>query len=282
MLHGLFRFLLIVTASACGLSSPQLGQVVSPGVAEALFEHRAGGTDLVRTRVVFPSTDQGAPIGGALPAVIFIQGGLVPDARYRWWAEEIARAGYVVALPSHDFSLAIFSIDNGTSARALLADPPNSLLTGLVDPKKIAVAGHSLGGVVASKLALQGGFSALLLQASLPEASDVEPLSRLKHPSLSMAGEKDCSASLLSVTAGASKLASPTAFVVLQGVTHYQFTDSDAEDVSRGCASGVDLQTAHQRIVDVSLAFLSAALSTQPSTGEANLRAISGISVDAR
>ncbi len=272
----------LVVLAGCGLAQPRVGQGVSPGVAEAVFEHRAFGTDLVRTRVIFPANDDGTPRAGPFPAVVFIQGGLVPEGRYRWWAEELARAGYVVALPAHDLSLAIFTIDTGAEARALLVEPPSSLLSGLVDPRRIAVAGHSLGGVVAAKLVLQGGFQALLLEASLPDAPDEAALGHLPWPSLSLAGKNDCSAKLASVTAGSRTLASPTVLVVLDGVTHYQFTDSDREDVAKGCASGVDLQTAHQRIAAASRAFLDAALGPSPSVGAARLREVPGAEVTVR
>lgn len=274
--------LLAVVCAGCGEVSPRLGQPISPGVAEAVFEHRVAGARLVRTHVVFPASDDGSPRGGAHPAVVFIQGGLVPASRYRWWGEALAQAGYVVALPEHDLQLALFTIDNGADARALLATPPSSLLTGLVDPRRIAVAGHSLGGVVAAKLVLQGDFQALLLEASLPDAPDVAPLGRLKVPSLSLAGKNDCSASLASVTKGAEALNGPTALVVLDGVTHYQFTDRDTEDVARGCASGVDLDTAHARIVAAAVAFLGAAQSDAPGVGADALKAVAGAEVTAR
>ncbi len=274
--------LALLLLTGCGLATPRTGEVLSPGVAEAVFEHRAFGTDLLHTRVVFPAKDDGSPRTGPFPAVVFIQGGLVPESRYRWWAEAMAREGYVVALPTHAFDLALFTTDTGSEARKLLVAPPASLLTGLVDANRIAVGGHSLGGVVAAKLVLQGGFAALLIQASLPDAADKTPLSHLKVPSMSLAGSNDCSAALAKVTEGAQSLASPTALVVLDGVTHYQFTDSDREDVARKCASGIDLETAHARIVAASKAFLEAAMSGAPNVGVDALGAVPGSTVSAR
>lgn len=272
----------VVAATGCGPAEPRVGTPVGAGVAEAVFEHRANGSGLLRTRVVFPADAEGAPRPGPHPAVVFIQGGFVPESRYRWWAAALAEQGFVVALPSHDFQLALFSIDDGAAARALLVRPPASLLTNLVAPERIAVAGHSLGGVVAVKLALQGGFRALLLEASLPDTPDAVPLQGLRIPSLSLAGENDCSAPVASTSAGAQSLPSPTALVVLDGVTHYQFTDSDAEDVGRGCGAGVDLDTAHDRIVQVALAFFGAALGPTPSVGAPALAQVPGAQVTSR
>jgi len=278
----MWRFAPLLLLTGCGLASPRSGEVLSPGVAEAVFEHRGFGTDLLHTRIVFPARDDGTPRTGPFPAVVFIQGGLVPESRYRWWAEALAREGYVVALPTHAFDLAIFTIDSGSEARKLLVAPPPSLLTGLVDPNRVAVGGHSLGGVVAAKLSLQGGFAALLFEASLPDAADERGLSSLKVPSMSLAGSNDCSAALADVTEGAKSFASPTALVVLEGVTHYQFTDSEKEDVARNCAAGVDLQTAHARIVAASKAFLDAAMSARPNVGADALSAVPGSTVTTR
>ncbi len=52
----------------------------------------------------------------------------------------------------------------------------------------------------------------------------------LGMPSLSLAGRLDCSAKLEDVRAGFEKLPSPSALVVLDGVTHYQFTASEQPD----------------------------------------------------
>lgn len=244
------RSLVLLFLAACGPAGPT---VLSPGVAETVFEHRVHATDLVRTHVVYPADDTGAPRAGARPAVVFIHGGLVPAERYVWWAEALAKEGFVVALPEHPLQLALFDVDRGSAARDLI------IQRGLADPRRIAVAGHSLGGVVAAKLALQGGFSSLILEASLPDGPDAEPLGHLHIPSLSLAGRNDCSASLASVTEGWKALASPTTLAVLDGVTHYQFTDSDAEDQARGCAAGVPLADAHGRITAAVLAFLTGA-----------------------
>jgi hypothetical protein len=256
--------------------------VLTPGVARAAVEVRANGTDLVPVTVLFPADDAGLPVGRSRPALIFIQGGAVLPARYEWQAVELAKKGLVVALPRHPLDLAFFGIDHGAAARrALLAPEPGSFLDGLVDGQRLAVGGHSLGGVVSVKLALAGGFQAVIVEASFPDPADHAKLATSSVPSLFLAAKKDCQAKVDQVRAGWDKTPSPTALVVLEGVTHFQFTDSDAEDVKRQCPADVDLATAHGRIVAALDTFLSAALA-DGSVGAAGLAALEGAEVSTR
>lgn len=273
---------LVLGLSACGLATPRKGEVVGPGVARAQFERRANGTDLVRISVYFPADESGAPRAGPLPGVVFIQGGFVGTERYAWQAIALAEAGYVVAMPENALELAFFTVGYGQTARALLAAPPRgSALEGLVDDQRIAVAGHSLGSVVALKLALEGNFAAVLLEAGFPDSADLKKLPSFTTPSLSLAGELDCSAKLAAVRAGWDPLPSPTAFAVISGVTHYQFTDSDAEDVKKKCTPGKTIEEAHAAISAATIGFFDAALS-DGGVGEPALRVIEGVTVEAR
>ena len=274
--------LLFVLITGCTLAAPTSGKPVSEGVSRAEFEVRTNGTDLVKVAVLFPSTAAGSPLGTSRPAVVFIQGGFVGTERYEWQAEAVARAGYVVVLPENELDLAFFSVDYGQAARGLLVSPPNgSLLEDLVNPDRIAVAGHSLGSVVAMKLALGGGFAAVVLEAGYPDSADTAAAMAFTKPSLSLAGELDCSAQLASVRAGWNTIGAPTAFTVLEGVTHYQFTDADTEDRERDCTPSVELNDAHERIEQALLSFLDAAMS-DGTVGEAGLRLIPRATVEVR
>lgn len=272
----------LLMGASCGLSTPRVGEVVAPGVARALFEVRATGTDLVRVTVYVPSREDGTAQPGPRPGVVFIQGGFVETRRYAWQAIALAEAGYVVAVPENALQLAFFTVEYGQSARQLLARPPEgSLLDGLVDEARIAVAGHSLGSVVAMKLALQGNFAAVALEAGFPDTADQTTLASFKRPSLSLAGALDCSAKLPDVRQGWERVPAPTALAVLAGVTHYQFTDSDEEDQRKKCFPEQDLAASHEQIRRALLGFLEAALG-EGGVGEAALREIAGVTVEVR
>jgi len=273
---------------ACGLQAPAVGEPLPdvPGVAEATYVLRLRHTDLRPVHVLFPSDTGGHALpaegGGRRPALVFIQGGAVKTQGYRWLAEALARQGYVVALPEHAADLAFFEIDNGREARALLVDPPaGSVLDGVVEPERIAVAGHSLGGVVAGKLALSGGFHALAFLASFPDSADDAGMATLGMPSLFLAGRLDCSAKLSQVQEGAAKPPSPTALVVLDGVTHYEFTGDATPDL-KGCPPALPLDAAHERISRALRVFLDAALSPAGGTGAEGLGQVEGAEVTAR
>lgn len=246
--------MVLVLGAACG--APSRGALVEPGVGVADFDARANGTDRVHVRVLFPAQDDGSLLGGAHPAVVFVQGGAVKPERYEWQAVELVKRGYVVALPRFPLDLAFFATDFGQAARGVLVDGPE-VLRGAVDASRISVAGHSLGGVVAVKLLLGGGFSSAVLEASFPDTADHAALAGLSLPTLSLAGSLDCSAKLENVRTGWDALPSPSSLLVLDGVTHYQFTDAQTEDDSRGCTPGVSIDVAHQRIAAALAAFLA-------------------------
>jgi dienelactone hydrolase len=262
-------------------AEPTNGEVLGPGVARARYEVRANGTDLVPVDVYFPANEAGAPVGVRHPALVFVQGGFVAPDRYAWQAEALARAGYVVAQPRNLLDLAFFSVDFGEAARDLLRAPPaGSVLDGRVDPARIGVTGHSLGSVVATKLALRGGFRAVALQSGFPDTADHEALEGFALPSLSLTGALDCQAKVPAVRAGWERLGAPSALVVLEGVTHFQFSGNDEEDLKRGCPPSAPLEAAHAGIEGALVAFFGAALGGE--LDEQALAAVPGATVEVR
>ncbi|MFN7132276.1 MAG: alpha/beta hydrolase, partial [Myxococcales bacterium] len=201
--------------AACAPTGPTEGAALRPGVAVATFVARTAGGEPFEVDVFFPA-DGERPSGEAHPALVLLPGGLVRRERYGWLGVELAARGFVVAVPEPPYRLAILD-PNRVEATAALLRSGRGLLAGLVG-ERIAVAGHSLGGVVATAAALRGGFSALVLLASYPAEGD--PVERLAVPSLSLAGERDCEAVQADVRAGWQRLPAPTALAVLSGVTH--------------------------------------------------------------
>lgn len=280
----------LAVLSGCGRpAGPERGELVAEGVATVRWEVRANGTDLVPVAVYFPATPDGFASGANLPALVYVQGGAVEPSRYSWQAVELAKRGYVVAMPRHPLDLAFFAVDFGQVARAALLEPSRAgvfttrpVLEGVVDPQRIAVAGHSLGGVVTMKLALAGGFNAAVVQASYSDPADDAKLPALSIPTMYLAAKGDCMATEQQVRAGWAKVPAPSALVVLEGVTHFQFSNADTNDVQRGCPPTVSLDEAHARISAAMHGFLSAALASPPGVGEAQLRAIPETQVEVR
>lgn len=234
------------------------------------FEVRVNGTDVVTMRLHAPTSSEGSEAAGL--GIVFIQGGFVDATRYEWQALEWARHGAAVIVPEQVAELGFFSVDYGERAREVLAERSSPGM-------RFVVAGHSLGGVVAAKLAAQGTFDALILEASYPDSPDVAALEAMKLPSLSLGGSLDCSAKPETVHEGWLTLPSPTALVMVEGMTHYQFTDAQTEDDQRGCTPGITIDAAHEAVSAASLEFL-ATLNTDGGVGTYD--AIDGVTVERR
>jgi predicted dienelactone hydrolase len=263
----------------CSRPIPLSGSRAADGVARITFEVRANATDLMPLTVLFPADDTSRPSVSNAPALVYVQGGAVPTQRYEWHAIALAQLGFVVALPEHPNALALFATDNGQAARRTLTNAMDGVLAGLVDGARVGVVGHSLGGVVARKLALDGGFKAVAVLASFTDPADTSRLVGSTVPSLHLTGTTDCFVSLADIRARWAQEPSPTVLMALDGVTHYQFTDSDAEDAQRQCTGAVSLADAHVRILQATAGFFREALAGQKLPVDA-LRSIPGATVE--
>lgn len=236
----------LMALCACGpaVEAPSIGgPVVAPdpardgsnggdgpyGVGRATIYAGARGTDAVSVEVTYPSDATGAPdrSRAPYPLVVFVQGGLVPVARYRWIAEHVASRGYVVAAPSHIADLAFFESDNADVAlRAVRAAnaAAGNVLAGLVSARPAAAMGHSLGGVVATRSWLRGGFTLLVLLASYPAEGD--PVQeRAGSLVLSLAGANDRRAAQGAYAMGFEAFSEPRAFFTVADMNHYDWCD---------------------------------------------------------
>lgn len=249
-----FLSVLLALAACAGEPWTADGAVVS-----RVVEVKARGLDVVPVTLVAPGNGQG-PRLEKQSGLVLLPGGLVEADRYLWLAKALARRGVVVALPRFPLDLGFFAIDNAHVARRLLVEGDEASGTpALVAAGKVAIAGHSLGGVVAASAAVDGGYADLVLFASYAAGGD--PVETLTIPVLSVAGGSDCKALRETVRAGIDRFSSATAlFAEIPGLTHYGFTDSLREDLDAACVSGLDLEAGHALITELVHAHLKAHL----------------------
>ncbi|MHC2997761.1 alpha/beta hydrolase family protein [Microbacterium sp. HJ5] len=124
------------------------------------------------------------PVSGAVgsPAIVFIHGGADTEdysglSYYDPWADEMVDRGYVVVMPDlrnygdsdddpdHELDIDVGgTLDAINAARAAAADP-------MIDPERIAVVGHSLGGTMALNAAVVAPEIAAAFVAAAPASA---------------------------------------------------------------------------------------------------------------
>jgi pimeloyl-ACP methyl ester carboxylesterase len=256
---------LLVLAFSCAPADVE----VSPNVIRSTVEARINATDLVTVEMTYPVDAQGRFLKSKMPALVFIPGGFVKPEEYRWQADELAKSGIVVAVVQQVADLAFFSINNAEAARKLLTSAPYE---SFVNADNIVVAGHSLGGVVAIKLALKYSYSKLVVQASFADTADVATLKKFSKPTLFMAGELDCQAALSTIKSAYESFPTPVTLAVFSGATHYQFTNSDAPDVKKNCNPTTDIATSHAHMNELMFNFIK----------DLPLKASAGVTLESR
>lgn len=235
---------------------------VAGGVASRQVVVKARGTDLVTVDLFAPADRAGTadlPADQRLPGLVLCPGGLVDPAQYAWLARRLAAGGMAVAVAHFPSGLGLLAQDNAQVARRVLTQGNTAAeVPALAAAGRVGVAGHSLGAVVAAAVATDGGFAALVLLAGYAAAGD--PVESLSIPALSVAGQLDCSASLAQVRAGWLRLPKGALLAVVQGLSHYGFTDSLAPDDKGGCQHPLTLGEGHARVGAVIEQFLLRAL----------------------
>lgn len=212
------------------------------------------GVDVVPVFVAAPWNGQGPAL--AADGVVLVPGGRVDPSRYQWLAKALARTGRAVAIPSFPLDLAILSTPDMEVARKVLVDGHAPSATPALASGRLVAMGHSLGGVVAADQVHD--YDALVLLASYPASDDA--LATFSGPVLSLAGELDCEVGIDQAREGIGSRAGPRFLAVIEGLTHYGFTDSLGEDRASGCAPRLSLEEGHARIVRLIDSFLSGSL----------------------
>lgn len=144
-------------------------------------------------------------------SIILYPGALVDPASYSVLAQQIATAGYDVYVVSFPFNLAVLK---GNIAEKILQTRPE---------ETFVLAGHSLGGVMASRFAAKNKqqIAGLLFLASYPDEKG--DLSKLDWPVLSITATNDGVLNQANYEQAKAYLPSQTRFVSIEGGNHAGF-----------------------------------------------------------
>jgi dienelactone hydrolase len=269
--------LLVTMAVACGGddlavidapddSSGSLGEEGAYGVGWVERRFRVRVDQTVQADVYVPMTSTEEVAEGPFPLVVGIQGGGVEPKAYRWLYRHITSRGFVVLAPHHPGDLPIFATGNASEVVQALrrwSRRSSGPLEGMVDGRRSAILGHSLGGVVAAKnwLYEPESFSDLVLLASYPAES--EDYRRKPSPDgdrvLSIIGGRDARSddAVGKAHRGIERIREPSTFAVVEGMNHYQWGDLPSQSqLANDAAPTIDTNDARRRALPLIDAFL--------------------------
>jgi alpha-beta hydrolase superfamily lysophospholipase len=245
------------------------------------------------------SHHQAIPAGQAFPAVVFMQGGNVDAARYAW-LRALAEEGYIVVLPDkYPVTAPKLNGQNGlnTNTKLTTVDVLNSAVIGLhgwaasaASPihgrfdGQVAVAGHSLGGVIAIYAVDQircvgdaGAFIALcpvgyqrhpsikamwLIGGHLENPNgppDPSPINKpANFPIYLLAGSQDALSTPAEVKTTFRRYQEPKLYYELQGANHFGWVDylHPEDDLADELPTWVHPQVQKASSIDAILAFM--------------------------
>ncbi len=145
---------------------------------------------------------------------VFYPGGLVPASAYEFMARGLAQHGVTVAIPLMPFNLAVFNPNAADQVRRALERRGFEI-------DKLVLGGHSLGGAMASRYALERRIDGLVLMGAFP--ADTDDLSRRSFKVLNFAAELDGVATLAEVRDGQKRLPKNNTLEVIPGGVHAFF-----------------------------------------------------------
>jgi predicted dienelactone hydrolase len=186
------------------------------------------------------------------PLIVFAHGLSGTRRQSTFYTQHLASHGYVVAAP--DFPLSNLNAPGGPRLRAVIEQPrdvsflidqfldlsaqPDQLLTGFIDPDRIGMTGHSLGGLT-TLLTVYGPFRDDRIDAALPISAPgcfltEDVVGDASVPILVMGGSRDHVVPPSSIRQGYDVANPPRYFVELQGGNHLWFADISLDDAELG------------------------------------------------
>lgn len=189
-----------------------------------------------RTITFDPLTPDQRPVG-----FLFYPGALVDPRAYAPILRPLAEAGYLVTTTYMPLNLAVFNTSAGDALRA--AHP---------EIETWVIGGHSMGGAMASRYALDSGdLAGLALIASYP-FGDLSGQNSLL--TVSIYGDSDGLVPLSQIDDSKASLPASTSYVLIPGGNHAQFGDYGAQ---RGdLPASIPAADQHAQTVEALLALL--------------------------
>ncbi len=205
-----------------------------PAPTASFLEAKLGPYALASTRVVSPSGYGAATVtyptvksDGPYGLVVLAPGFLLAQGYYAWLAERVASHGFVVV------SLNTNSLFDSPDVRApqlasalrqvlALSQTATSPYSGLVNPDRLALMGHSAGGGAALTAALSDPGLKAVVGLTLAVGAQKD-FSQLQVPTLVLAAEKDAIAPNVTYSTPVFQslnAALPSAYIEIAGADH--------------------------------------------------------------
>jgi len=152
MRHPLNYLLLAATLL---VASPAAAQLEKVGFVTTSFKNpTSSGSTTVKVQVHYPATSSGKnatlkTIAGGWPVVVFLQGFTNLASEYTRAGDYIAARGYVVVINDTGNLNPDLQAADGTALFSAVASEnasTNGFFKGALDPKRVGLAGHSMGG----------------------------------------------------------------------------------------------------------------------------------------